>query len=407
MNADLARVIAAQVCIHACMAGLKLVAPLLALRDGYSATWVGVLMSLFAVSAMVLALPAGRWSDRTGMHIPVGYSVLAAVLGTATAVAWPTFATLCIAACMSGGAAGVATIALQRHVGRAVHDGAQLRRVFSWLALGPAISNFIGPFFAGLIIDFAGTTAGSDRGYRAALLFLMLLPLLTWWLVRKTPELPLPVAPTTRRSQSAWDLVRLRDFRYLLLINWLISSSWDAHAFAVALLGHERGIPAAAIGTVFGAFAIAVTAVRVVLPMVAEYVREWAVVAGVMLLIAAVFAVYPYTAGVWTMAACSVVVGIALGAGQPMIMSMLHQITPAHRHGEALGLRLMAMNASSVVMPLLFGSAGALIGVTALFWGVGAMVGVGSRLAWLLRPSQPSNSRFVDSAQSEFLQSTL
>ena len=42
------------------------------------------------------------------------------------------------------------------------------------------------------------------------------------------------------------------------------------------------------------------------------------------------------------MGICSVLLGLALGSVQPMIMSMLHQITPEARHGEALGLRLMA-----------------------------------------------------------------
>jgi dipeptide/tripeptide permease len=69
-----------------------------------------------------------------------------------------------------------------------------------------------------------------------------------------------------------------------------------------------------------------------------------------------------------------------------MIMSTLHQITPHHRHGEALGLRLMAINASSVVMPLLFGTAGTLIGVGGVFWIVGGLVGAGARAAWGLRP---------------------
>lgn len=406
MNAELARMIAAQVCIHACMAGLKMVAPLLSLRDGHSAASVGMLLSLFAVTAMVLALPAGRWADRSGLRAPVGYSVLAAVAGTAVAAAWPGFITLCIAAAMSGGAAGVATVALQRHVGRSVHDNAQLRRVFSWLALGPAISNFIGPFFAGLIIDYAGQTPGSDMGYRSALVFLTLLPLVTWGLIHNTAELAPPKAPVTRGKQSAWDLLQLKDFRYLLIINWLISSSWDAHAFAVALLGHERGIPAAEIGTVFGAFAIAVTLVRMGLPILAERLQEWAMLAGAMLLIALVFMVYPYTMGVWTMGACSIVVGIALGAAQPMIMSMLHQITPAHRHGEALGLRLMAMNGSSVVMPLVFGSAGAVIGVSSLFWIVGACVGAGVRLPWLLAPSNSTES-YLDTIQTEAAHSVL
>jgi len=82
---------------------------------------------------------------------------------------------------------------------------------------------------------------------------------------------------------------------------------------------------------------------------------------------------------------------LALGSVQPMIMSTLHQITPQHRHGEALGLRAMAINGSSVLMPLLFGSAGVVVGAVGVFWGVGAVVGLGSRLAWRMRPS-PSPS---------------
>ena len=96
------------------------------------------------------------------------------------------------------------------------------------------------------------------------------------------------------------------------------------------------------------------------------------------------FMLYPLMPGPWSMAACSVLLGLVLGSVQPMVMSMLHQITPEARHGQALGLRMMAINASSVMMPMMFGSLGAVLGVSALFWGVGAMVGVASRLPWLL-----------------------
>jgi MFS family permease len=84
---------------------------------------------------------------------------------------------------------------------------------------------------------------------------------------------------------------------------------------------------------------------------------------------------------------CSVLLGFALGTVQPMIMSTLHQITPDARHGEALGLRLMAINASSVLMPLLFGSLGAAVGVSVVFWLAGSAVGLGARPAWKLRPT--------------------
>jgi MFS family permease len=86
-----------------------------------------------------------------------------------------------------------------------------------------------------------------------------------------------------------------------------------------------------------------------------------------------------------SMGTCSVLLGVALGTVQPMVMSTLHQITPEHRHGEAVALRVMAINASSVAMPMLFGLAGTVIGIGGVFWFVGAVVGLGSRLAWGLR----------------------
>jgi MFS family permease len=391
MTGALARLIAGQVCVHGSMAGMRLAAPLLALREGHSAAAVGLLVALFALTQVFLALPAGRFADRHGLKRPVAYSVAVAFAGAGLAALFPTFAVLCLAALMTGGAAGAATVAVQRHAGRAVHDATELKQVFSWLSIGPAVSNFIGPFCAGLAIDHAGATAGSLEGYRYAFLMLALLPLLSLLCVRGTVEQPSLAPPTTPGAapQRAWDLLRDAPFRRLLIVNWMISSCWDVHAFAVPLLGHERGLSAAVIGTIFGAFAIAATVIRVVMPFVAERLRERGVMAGAMLITAVLFAIYPLLTSALAMGLCSVLLGLALGTGQPMVMSLLHQITPSHRQGEALGLRLMAINASSVAMPLLFGSAGAVVGVSGLFWAVGAMGLGGARLAWRIGGEPP------------------
>jgi MFS family permease len=119
MSAELARLILAQVCLHACMAGTRMAAPLLALQQGYSPAAVGVLLALFAAMQVVLALPAGRFADRHGLRRPISWSVLAACAGAGLAVAFPVFPALCVAALFTGGATGVANISLQRHVGRA------------------------------------------------------------------------------------------------------------------------------------------------------------------------------------------------------------------------------------------------------------------------------------------------
>jgi MFS family permease len=109
-----------------------------------------------------------------------------------------------------------------------------------------------------------------------------------------------------------------------------------------------------------------------------------------MLITSFMLAVYPFTETAWLMGACSVLLGLSLGGVQPMIMSTLHQITPEHRHGEALGLRLMGINASSVLMPMVFGAAGAVIGISGVFWCVSAVVGLGSRSAYQLRVHKKS-----------------
>ena len=74
MNLALARLIAGQICIHASMAGMRMAAPLLALREGYSAAAVGVLLALFALTQVFLALPAGRYADRHGLKRPVRHA---------------------------------------------------------------------------------------------------------------------------------------------------------------------------------------------------------------------------------------------------------------------------------------------------------------------------------------------
>jgi MFS family permease len=397
MTPELLRLILAQVCLHAAMTGTRLAAPLLALQQGYSAAAVGVMLALFALTQVFLALPAGRFADRHGLRKPLLMAMVSASTGAALAMVFPVFAVLCIAALLTGGATGIAVIALQRHVGRAATNPTQLKKVFSWLAIAPAAANFVGPFAVGLLIDHAGRTPGDAQGYRIAFGLLTLLPVGCWLLARGARELPMPPSPITDGRPRAWDLMRDPMFRRLLFVNWLQSASWDVHTFVLPILGHERGLSASVIGGILGAFAVAAAGIRVALPIVASRVSERIVITGSNVITAAVFAVYPFMSSDLGMGACSVMLGIALGAVQPMVMSMLHQITPHARHGEALGLRVMTLNASSVAMPMLFGAAGAIIGIAGVFWVVGGVVAAGTHAVWGLKVPPPAD---LNEAQS-------
>ena len=175
-----------------------------------------------------------------------------------------------------------------------------------------------------------------------------------------------------------------------MLFRSFLSSCWDVHTFVVPVLGFERGISASSIGSILGAFALAAAAIRVALPFVASHIKEYKIITAAMLVTCVLFGVYPFMQSALAMGICSVLLGLTLGTVQPMIMSTLHQITPEARQGEALGLRLMAINGASVVMPVFFGTLGAVVGVSMVFWVVGAAVGLGARAAWQLQSGAPS-----------------
>jgi len=387
---DLARLIAGQMFLHACMAGTRMAIPLLALKQGFSPVAVGALLALFALAPMFLALPAGRYSDRRGLQKLLRISVVLSALGVFLSALWPIFPVMCLSALAAGGATGMAVIALQRHVGRMAKDPAALKVAFSWLSLGPAVSNFVGPVLAGLLIDFAGPVAADVAGFRWAFFLMALFPLFSWLWIRRVPELPLSPELENGLPRRALDLLTEPLMRRLLGVNWLLSSCWDVHTFVVPVLGHERGYSASVVGGILGAFALAAAFIRVCLPFISRHVKEHQIITGAMLCTGALFAVYPLMPTAGSMLVCSVFLGLVLGTVQPMIMSTLHQITPPHRQGEALGLRLMSINASSVLMPMLFGAAGAVAGVAPVFWVVGAAVGTGSRAAWHMRPGHAS-----------------
>ena len=50
------------------------------------------------------------------------------------------------------------------------------------------------------------------------------------------------------------------------------------------------------------------------------------------------------------------------------------------------------MNASSVAMPMLFGAAGAAIGIAGVFWIVGGVVALGTRSVWGLQAPPPEGA---------------
>ncbi|MDP2005378.1 MAG: MFS transporter [Rubrivivax sp.] len=372
----------AQVGLHGCLNGMRLAVPLLAASEGRSAAAIGLLMAMFAIFPFLIAIPAGRLADRRGYHLPARLAAGLACAGAALAALSQNPWALGMAAALAGAGSAIGMIALQRTAGRLAGNSAERLRIFSWVALAPSIATFVGPMLAGTLID--------HLGWRAAFAGLALLPLLTLAASARVPREVLaavpavPAAAASMPRSAAWDLLGHGDLRRLFFINWLIAACWDAHAFALPILGHERGLSASVIGAVLASYAVTSAAVRLAIPFMAERLQPRLLMAGALALTAAVFLAYPSLDSAWAMAACAGVLGLGLGAIQPAVMSTLHALAPDGRQGEALGLRSTVIHFSTLVMPLGFGALGAALGVAPVFWLTGLALSAGSWQAWRL-----------------------
>ena len=70
---------------------------------------------------------------------------------------------------------------------------------------------------------------------------------------------------------------------------------------------------------------------RLLTPLVAAHLREWAILVGAMAATAILFGVYPLTHAPLAMGVCSVLLSFTLGSMQPMVMSLLRRLSPEHR----------------------------------------------------------------------------
>lgn len=352
--------IATMICVHACMATTRVTASLWVLGQGYGEAAVGMLLSLFAVAPIALSLWAGRLADRHGFHRPVGMGVAMAFVGALLALLIPQLWAIATGCLLCGGAVAVAAVALQREAGLMAEAPGELKKIFSWMALGPALSNALSPIIAGLLIDHIGMTA--------AFAFATLLPLLAWALARKVPRNPPKVYSKSFREPAAWDLFRLPMYRRLLIVNLALSAGWDAHSFVVPVVGHARGLSAASIGLVLGSFAAAATVVRLAIVRFGDEIDEAKALRAAMVVAMLTFVAYAWLPGTLGLMLGSALLGTALGSVQPMVLAMLHRATPPERHGQALGLRMLTLNGATVGMPMGFGMLAAATALAAPMW---------------------------------------
>jgi MFS family permease len=366
--------IALGVANHGAMAGTRLTVSLEALARGASPFVVGVLIALYSLLPMLLAVAAGRMSDRVGVRRPMVAGSAGIAAGAVLPFLFPGLPALFVAATLVGVSFMTFQVAAQNATGELGAPGERARS-FSLLALGYSTSGFLGPLAAGFAID--------HFGFAATFGMFALVPLVPFAVLRSRRLVlppPHPARPE-RASGGVRALLTHRTLRRVFAINVLLALGWDLHTVFVPIYGAKIGLSASQVGVILAAFAAATFVVRFAMPAISRRANEHQVLAAALLVAAAAYAAFPFVERAGALMTVSFCLGLGLGCGQPMVMSLLHAHAPPGRMGEAAGVRMSLVNAMSVAVPLVFGALGASVGIGPVFWTVGALLGAGGLLA--------------------------
>jgi MFS family permease len=347
--------------------GSKVAISLYALELGAGAAAVGALAALFAVFPLLLAVQAGRMSDRFGVRIPVVCGALTMAAGLAVGFTVSDIRWLFVCPALIGLGHIFFHVSIHNLVG-SLGTEAERTRNFSTFALGSATAAFIGPSLAGFAIDLAG--------FRPAFAILAV--------VAATPALVVlaqrSLIPTHVRheeeaqAKSAFDLLAIPALRRTLIMSGVTLTGIELFQFYLPIYGRSIGLAPSVIGMILSSYAVAGFIVRSFMHRLAQRYTEVGVLTGSLFVAAATYFVVPGLAEGWLLAAAAFAIGLALGSAQPLTIILTYNHAPAGRSGEALGMRIMANKVTQIAVPLAFGGFGAALGAAPVFLATGAFL---------------------------------
>lgn len=354
--------------------GSKVLVTLFAIELGAPQFYIGVVIALYSLFPLLLALYAGRLSDRLGVRPPM----LAGSLGLATGLLLPylspTLPALYASAALIGASHVFYNVSVQNLVG-ALDSAEDRTRNFTNYALVMAVGSFAGPLVAGFSID--------RFGHATTYLYLAALPLVAAAIIAFARPLGRQggaKGPHEGHAVHAGQLLSNVALRRTLILSAIILTGTDLFQFYMPIYGHAAGLSASAIGIVLGAFAAAAFVVRLVVP---ELARRWsaeAVLVGSLYVGALAYLMFPLFESAVLLSATAFVLGLGMGCGQPLTLTLIYSRAPEGRSGEALGLRLTINNFMHIAVPLAFGTIGSAFGVAPVFLANALILGAGGVL---------------------------
>ncbi len=356
------------------MRGAKMVVSLSALSLGATPFQVGILASLFAAFPLLLAVTAGRVSDRIGVRRPMISGALVISCGIASPLVIPGLPGLIACATLIGLGHIFFHVSVHNLIG-AYGAGEARTRNFATFSLGQSVSAFIGPALAGFSID--------GMGFPPTHAMLAVIALLPATILAVYPKLIPERAPRDAHDAAGGSLGLLRNagLRRTLIMSGVTLTGIELFTFYFPVYGRSIGLTATAIGLVMASYAVAAFIVRLGMHSAARRIGELGVLTASLFVAGFTYMVVPMVSQAPLLALMAFLLGIGLGCAQPLTILLTYNHAPEGRSGEALGMRLTVNKLTQIAVPLVFGGLGSAFGLYPVFWANGAFLLAGGMIS--------------------------
>lgn len=354
--------------------GSKVAVSLSALELGANSFTVGILAALYSVFPLLLAVYAGRISDRFGVRTPILLGSIGITLGLLLPALHGGLAVLILCPALIGLGQIFFHVSIHNAIG-SIGESTDRARNFSTFALGASVATFIGPSLAGFSID--------TNGFRVTFVLLaaVSLSVVLLALLFRGALPPRGEKEEQPAGQRALDLLKDAPLRRTLIMSGVTLTGIELFSFYMPVYGQSIGLSATQIGLVLSSYAAAAFVVRLLMQDLARRFGEGGVLTGSLFAATVTYALFPFLSGTPMLVATAFLLGLGLGCAQPLTIMLTYHHAPPGRSGEALGMRLTVNKITQIAIPLVFGGIGSVFGLAPVFWANAAFLLAGGVLA--------------------------
>lgn len=353
--------------------------PLRALELGASPGLAGLVVALSGFGMLLMDLPAGSLVARLGERAAIALGSAAGALGMLAAILAPNLGVFAAGMLLTGAATAVWGLARQSYV-VAVVPPSDRGRVLSVFAGAMRLGFFAGPFLGAAVVHGAGPVGGLWVQFGAVVL--------AGALVAVMPE---PGASTARRAAIGLGTV-LREHRALLTTlgsgALLMGAARASRQVLLPLWAAHIGADAAVVALLFGIAGAVDVLMSYPSGLWMDRFGRRAIGVPSMLAFAAGYAALPFATSVTGLGVVALLLGVANGLSNGVIMTVGADIAPEDRRAEFLGAWRLTHDAGMFAGPIAIGVVGAvsMLGPAAAVLAVAAGAGAGAMYRWFPGP---------------------